>query len=234
MVSPWLDDLNCGSCCCNTTLPPPTTCVRVLRENTGFCVGVRHPHSREPRYIRLYDRWHGLPEPLCGYAWTVGGTAALELERNLFVDKTCRWSPSKYCWKCIFFNVSAQRVRVHADSTLGLRCPLWPSGGRGVRLLHGCLCSCGHLCCKAIKWILRLQEEEQSRQRTPTSSSNCLYHMLGLVEEGAEGPVAQPVGAWMLMWSELSRPCEADRRRILTRSLCLCLDSSTSRNGLWV
>lgn len=30
---------------CNSTLPPPATCARVLRENTGFCIGVRRPHG---------------------------------------------------------------------------------------------------------------------------------------------------------------------------------------------
>lgn len=52
MSSPWLlDDFSCGSRCCNTTLPLPATCARVLRENTGVCVGVRRPHSGGLRYI---------------------------------------------------------------------------------------------------------------------------------------------------------------------------------------
>lgn len=57
MSSPWLHDnllgglLWCGSHCCNSTLPPPATCARVPRENTGFCVGVRRPHGGGWRYI---------------------------------------------------------------------------------------------------------------------------------------------------------------------------------------
>ncbi len=50
--------------------------------------------------------------------------------------------------------------------------------------------------------------------------SNCFYPSTGTGWEGGEGAVAQPAWAWMVMWCEFSRLCEADRRRGVTRSLC--------------
>lgn len=53
----------------------------MLRENTGFCVGVRHPHSRGAKVVLGgYDRWHTPLLPHSKeheYGWAVGGTAAL-------------------------------------------------------------------------------------------------------------------------------------------------------------
>lgn len=57
--------MKCGSRCCNTTSPPATTCARALRENTGFCVGVRRPTQRGrvgwgDQGTWGDDRWHAL------------------------------------------------------------------------------------------------------------------------------------------------------------------------------
>lgn len=141
LSSPWLLDFICGSRCCNSTLPPPATCARALRENTGFCVGVRRPHSRGAKVhyvpmtggMLLYMRawiWSGCWWNSCTtLLWRCGGgisflTKASEKDRDF-----------KFNLRHISF-VSAMYAWVFTD--LGLS--LLGSGRLGVKMPCGCLC----------------------------------------------------------------------------------------------
>lgn len=149
--STWhLYDLNCGSRC-NSTLAPLATCARVLWENTGFCVGVRGPHSRELRYIR------GLWQVACA-SWAFSGVksmnmvgllveqlhrTAMELEVNLIsITKTS--NKNKLCWTLDFlhtFSLNAQiRVSLEVHSCSG-------------RLGVGCcvMCVCVAVCIRVVR-----------------------------------------------------------------------------------
>lgn len=133
--SPWLlDDFNCGSLCCNSTLPPPATCARVLRENTGFCVGVRRPHSRGLRYIRRL--WQVACSSCAVKSMSMVGLlveqlrhTATEVGVNLSPDKDIRKRQEQFHLGCISFQMYAC---LHADLGLSLKCTLGrgrPGGG---------------------------------------------------------------------------------------------------------
>lgn len=151
--SPWLlDDFNCGSHCCNSTLPPPATCARVLRENTGFCVGVRRPHSRGLRYIRRL--WQVACSSCAVKSMNMVGLlveqlrhTATEVGVNLFPDKDIRKRQEQFDLRRISFkcmHVSIQ-IRVSVWSAL-----LAVGGGVGVLCGCLCLCSCVHWCSEVI------------------------------------------------------------------------------------